>query len=280
MNRDTCESSPERSPRHARGRIPDGECTPPSEGPGALIADRGPLQLGVIGYGAIARPVVDFIRSGRLPGWKLQAVLRRTQSTSSHDWMVSDADSFFSRRHDLIVEAAGPSALALHAVRAIQVSDIWSVSGAALCDDSLLAAITTAGASSGNRLRLVAGAIAGLDGLSAVSAILTPTDVHIGLSAPAQHDRFYEGTVREAAKLFPDSVNVAAAAALAGSGLDATRVALSEARSLPHELTMAARSSVGEVQTVFRPCADGAIHPVAASVIAALRQELNVVWVG
>ena len=67
---------------------------------------------------------------------------------------------------DLIVEAAGPAALAEHGARALAVADVWTVSGAALADPRLYEELEAAGRRSGHRLRLLSGAIAGLDGIA------------------------------------------------------------------------------------------------------------------
>jgi aspartate dehydrogenase len=96
---------------------------------------------------------------------------------------------------------------------------------------------------------------------------------------PAQ-DRF-EGSVREAARRFPDSVNVAAAAALAGPGLDAARIRVRHPGPVArNRLALHAEGRFGTVTAEVRPRVAPGVHPVAASVIAALRQASAPIWVG
>jgi aspartate dehydrogenase len=197
-----------------------------------------------------------------------------TRSRPCHD--------FFEQKFDVIVEAAGPQALAEHGVRALGIADVWTVSGTALADAQLFEELQKAGASSGHRLRLVSGAIAGLDGVAA--AAVDPSmqlDLSIDLApgdAPA--GTVFTGTVREAAKRYPDSVNVAVAAALAGPGLDRARIAVTNPTGPRHRLALRAQSRFGALGAWTEPRLAPDAHPVAASLIAALRRELQTVWAG
>jgi aspartate dehydrogenase len=90
-------------------------------------------------------------------------------------------------------------------------------------------------------LWIASGAVAGLDGLLAartaglnsvrftslkppVSWRGTPAEKHLDESASRRRIVFFEGTAREAAALYPQNANVAAAIALASLGLDCTQV--------------------------------------------------------
>jgi hypothetical protein len=76
-------------------------------------------------------------------------------------------------------------------------------------------------------------------------------------------------------------VNVAVAAALAGPGLDRTRIEVSHPDpATPQRLALNVKSRYGSCTTATSPRVGAGIHPVAASVIAALRNELKTVWVG
>ncbi len=91
----------------------------------------------------------------------------------------------------------------------------------------------------------------------------------------------FSGTVREAALRFPDAVNVAVAVALAGPGLDRARIEV--LRPQPHgrhRLALRAISRYGSVEVAVHPRVDPGIHPVAASIVAALREARRVVGTG
>ena len=80
----------------------------------------------------MARP-----RKQQLPGWQLEAVLTRRPRRIEGAAATVDSTEFFHREYDLIVEAAGPSALAAHACEALARADLWTVSAAALVDAQL-----------------------------------------------------------------------------------------------------------------------------------------------
>ena len=190
---------------------------------------------------------------------------------------------FFEEKYDLIVEAAGPQALAMHGARALAIADVWTVSGAALADDRLFQDLESVGRKSGHRLRLVPGAIAGLDGVAA-AAVDPAVELHLELDLPpgdSPRRVLFKGTAREAAQRFPDGVNVAVAAALAGPGLDRTYVEVTNpGPAARHRLSVSAQSSFGSLGAWTEPRLAGDAHPVAACLIAGLRRELQTVWAG
>jgi aspartate dehydrogenase len=221
---------------------------------------------------------------GSLAGWALDGVLARSSRPAGPAGIAcvtSDADRFLGLDLDLIVEAAGPAALAAHGARALAVADVWTVSGAALADPRLCAELEAAGRRSGHRLRLLSGAIAGLDGIAMAFADPDATlRLEVDLPpADAEAGRPFYGTVREAARRYPDGVNVAVAAALAGPGLDRAMVEVSRQDSR-HRLALAARSRHAQVRVSVEPSADAGLHPVAACIIACLRRESQTIWAG
>jgi len=74
-----------------------------------------PRRLGLIGCGRIALPVIEARRRQQLRGWQLDAVLSRYPRQIDGVHSTIDPEQFFARGHDLIVELAGPRALALYA---------------------------------------------------------------------------------------------------------------------------------------------------------------------
>jgi aspartate dehydrogenase len=244
--------------------------------------DRAPRRLGVIGCGSIGLPVVEACAGGALPGWALGGVLTRSGEpagvTCPND---TDPQVFLGRGYDLIVEAAGPAALAAHGARALAVADVWSVSGAALADAALAAALEAAGRRSGHRLRLLSGAIAGLDGVAMACADPEATlAMEIDLPpAPGPQGVVFSGTAREAARRFPDGVNIAVAAALAGPGLDRAHVVVNRGNTR-HRLALSAIGGHARVLAAVEPQAAAPVHPVAACILACLRRETQTIWAG
>lgn len=240
-------------------------------------------RLGLIGCGRIGQPVVDAWQAGALPGWQVAGVLVRTpRGTACAGW-TTEADAFFAQPYDLILETAGPQALARHGTRALAASDVWSVSAAALADADLHAALATAGHAAGHRLRLVSGAIAGLDGV-AMAAVDPQADLQLDIDLPPGPEpagAVFAGPVREGALRFPNQLNVAVAAALAGPGLDRARLVVRRPGPVPaHRLALHAAGRFGTVEAAVVPRVGPGVHPVAASLIANLRRELQVVWAG
>ena len=244
-----------------------------------------PRRFGLIGCGRIGRPIVDAWLAGELPGWTLGGVLTRANREFGTLRAVGDVDTFLASGYDLIIECAGPGALAEHGVRALRHADVWSTSSAALADTSLFQALLDAGGTAGHRLRIVGGAIAGLDGV-AMCSVDPDALLHLDVDLPpaaGPRAQVFKGTVRDAARRYPDSVNVAVAAALAlaGPGLDRSQITLSRPGPVSrHRLALTVASRHANLQAVVEPRLGPGSHPVAACLIANLRRELQTIWVG
>ncbi|GIX14054.1 MAG: hypothetical protein KatS3mg118_2013 [Paracoccaceae bacterium] len=212
--------------------------------------------VSLIGHGAIGRAVAADLP----PGWRLGAVLTRTPGPGR----MTDPARFLALPCDLIIEAAGPGALRAHGAAALAVAPVWSVGAAALADPALRAALARAAARSGHRLRLFANGIAGV--LPAARA-LTVTMRRPGLG-PRRC-----GTLAELLAAFPDDLNSATAAALAGPGIDRTRVVLEDSGpGGAHEIRAEGRSEAGSWTRVLHLAPEDGRHPVAAAILEALRR--------
>ena len=207
-----------------------------------------PLRLAVIGWGAITQRFVALLRQ-RNAG-KVEIVAVGLRSTSCCDDLpkdlpvLTDPAGLAAMRPDLGVEAAGREAVGQWGEAALAASPAFAVaSTSAFCDDALLARLLAVAEAHGSQLLIPAGALAGVDGLAAAStlgltdvlhAIVKPPAAWRGTAAEELVDlatlsgrtTFFTGTAREAARRFPQNANVAAITALAGLGLDATRVEL------------------------------------------------------
>ena len=133
---------------------------------------------------------------------------------------------------DVVVEAAGHGALAQYGIAALeQGSDLIIASVGALADEPLWDSLRNAARRS--RILLPAGAVAGIDALSAARRGGLTSVRYSSRKPPASlgdhlpDDRetvLFEGNARDAALQFPRNANVAATIALAGIGFEKTQV--------------------------------------------------------
>jgi len=245
------------------------------------------IRVGVIGCGAIGRPVIRALLRGEAGPHALAGVLARAARDLDGFPVAADAEAFLAEPYDLVIEAAGPAAFRALVPSALARSEVWAVSPIPLADRALEADIRRVAAATGHVLRIAPGALAGFDGIAgAMAAGLERLDVFVDLAPGdgAEPELLFEGTAREVALRFPDGVNVAVAAALAGPGLDATHVRVLRPPRDARGRTMgfAVRSPAGLVEVTSRPRVAPAedAHPVAASLIAMLRGTAAGIAVG
>ncbi|MDZ4371387.1 MAG: aspartate dehydrogenase [Phenylobacterium sp.] len=145
---------------------------------------------------------------------------------------------------DAVVEAAGHAAARSVAAPILRSGcDLYLLSSGILADDDLLAELVQAAEAGAARIVVPAGALAGFDGLMALSRLpgaqvtyRSTKPARAWLGTPAERDFdlehltastvIFRGTAREAALAFPRNANLAASVALAGAGFDRTRVEL------------------------------------------------------
>ncbi|HLJ18595.1 MAG TPA: aspartate dehydrogenase [Stellaceae bacterium] len=222
------------------------------------------MRLGLIGLGAIGSEVLAAAERGDLAGVELAAVLVRRPRASSARPLTADADVFFRERFDAVLECAGHQAVRDHGVRALAGgSDLLVTSAGALTDDALLASLLAAAERGASRLIVPSAGIGALDILSGAAqggldeVIVTVRKDPLswkGTAAEAMCDldrlkepvTLFDGPVREGARRYPQNVNISAAAALAGIGLDRTRlVIVADPGISTHVVEIAARGRFG-----------------------------------
>ncbi|WP_050831618.1 aspartate dehydrogenase, partial [Bordetella pertussis] len=174
--------------------------------------------------------------------------------------------------------------------------DMIICSAGALADDALRARLIAAAEAGGARIRVPAGAIAGLDYLQAVAGRDDAEVVYesrkpvaawraelpgmgIDPDTLAESRTLFSGPAREAALRFPKNLNVAATLALAGIGMTRTRVEVvvdPQARGNQHRIQV--RSPLGEMQIELvnapSPANPKTSWLVAQSVLATIRRHL------
>jgi aspartate dehydrogenase len=224
------------------------------------------MRLGVIGYGAIAQHLIAALDSGGPSGVEIPAVLvHRARPASTGPFVVtSDAAHFLAHRFDAVLECAGHQAVRDHGEGVLAAgADLIVTSVGAFADDALLARIRDAAERAGRRLILPSAGIGALDILSAAAiGGLDEVTVTVRKDAPSWHGTIaaqshdlarlagpvvlYDGPVREGARLYPQNVNIAAAVALAGIGLDRTRlIIVADPAISTHQVEITAKGAFG-----------------------------------
>jgi aspartate dehydrogenase len=208
-------------------------------------------RLVIIGFGAIGRLLFERLEPGKF-GAQVAAVVTRSEAlaiTKTHlppsVLVCSSVRAAMVVQPTLFIECAGHAGLRIHGCDVLRMGlDLLVGSVGALADPALEKALREAAVLSGATVLIPAGALGGLDALSAsryagledveyssTKNVQSWTETHaealVDLSAVSRRVTFFTGNAREAATLFPRNANVAAAVALAGIGFERTHVTLS-----------------------------------------------------
>ena len=196
------------------------------------------LRLGLIGYGAIGKHVV----AASIENIELVSILVKQPRNDA--LLTHDPGRFFGNRFDAVAEFAGHEAVRSHGQRVLEGgADFLVTSVGAFTDDALLDRLLAAAKASGRRVILPSAGIGALDILSGAAAggldsvVVTVrkdpsawkgtvAEEQVDLDSLEEPHVLFDGPVREGARLYPQNVNISAAAALAGMGLDLTRVVI------------------------------------------------------
>lgn len=212
------------------------------------------MRVGLIGFGAIGKSIIDHLRLEPSESFVIAALYVRARQIpearvlctgpAAAPLVTADWREFLAADLDLVVEAAGQQAVSDHAQAVLeQGCDLQVLSIGALASPDLRARLTLAARNSGCTLCVPSGALAGFDGLLAlrrsglVSVTYTSTkppaawrgtiaERNFRLEDLRQPQLLFRGSAMEAALSYPQNANLAAAVALAGAGFEATRVEL------------------------------------------------------
>ena len=209
------------------------------------------LRTALLGGGTIARLVLGQARRGELPGIEVVAIVGRSASSPAADLAREfgldyrvGAEALLALRPDAVLEAASHQAVHEHLVRLLDAGiSVIVLSAGALADDALREAAEAASRRSGALLYVPSGGIGGLDALK--TACLGGVDEAsiqvakppaawkgipyverkgVALERLTGPTTLFEGPAREGVPHFPQNVNIAAVLALAGIGMDRTRL--------------------------------------------------------
>lgn len=241
------------------------------------------MKVGIIGCGFIGRSVLFGMQ--RLFGDRVQptAVLLRRQGIAGLEPevarlspFVTSLEELLSTEPDLVIECASHEAVRQYGCEVLRARrDLMVVSTGALADPKLYDGLLEAAAQGGARLRVVAGAVGGIDVLDAMRRGGLDVVHYCGTKPPAAWKgsaaeslvdlahldapvAFFSGTAREAATQYPKNANVAATVALAGVGFERTEVTLvADPACTTNQHVIEARGAAGSFRFAIQAAPSG-----------------------
>ncbi len=213
-------------------------------------------RVGIIGCGAIGTQVALAIDDAKISDTILEFLFDTNPDaaksltgklTKSTVRCFSDFSDLISstqfKTSNLVLESASQAAVRLFAKRLLELGkDLIVMSVGALADDQLLSDLLASLDKNDTNLVLPTGAIAGIDAIRSVKEVLDSVLLittknpkalegapffeknRIRLNSITQKTTIYQGTAADAILNFPSNVNVASILAIAGMGMERTRV--------------------------------------------------------
>ncbi len=206
---------------------------------------------------------------------------------------------------DLVIEASSQAAARDVAPRVVSRGvDMMIMSVGSLVDDDYREALFQKAKEHEAKIFIPTGALCGVDGLRSaegdeiLSVTLTTTkgprslsgvqyliDKGIDVDKVTEKTTVYEGPAREAVKIFPKNINVAATVSLIGIGFDRTKVKIildPEATSNSHELHVEGNFGTFVSHTYNVPSPDNpkTSYLAVLSAISALKRICRNEWIG
>lgn len=233
------------------------------------------LEIAIVGCGAIAQAVIQALAARS--DVRVASVLARSPQAArlalaglAHPPAVHTALAD-APRPSLLVECAGHGAIVEHVLPALAVGiPCVVVSVGALAEPGLPERLAEAARQGNTRVELLAGAIGAVDALAAarlggLDEVIyigrkpplawrgTPAAQRFDLAAITEPVEIFAGSARAAAAAYPRNANVAATLALAGLGLEHTRVRLlADPGVVDNVHEVRARGAFGEFELTLR----------------------------
>ncbi len=240
-------------------------------------------KVAVIGYGSIGKEIIASAKRQEIPNAKIVAVFdKQSQVINSVDnqnsevHLFSEFDEFYNSQIysnlDVIIECASKDAVKEYGKKIIESKkDLIVLSVGAFSDKKYLVELQDLSNLNNTKILIPTGAIAGLDSIRSVKKYLDSLSItttkhpeslagapffkrsKIKLDDINSETVLFEGNASTAIELFPANVNVAVATALAGIGLEKTRVSIKADPLISvnkHEIV--AKGSFGEIHIIVQ----------------------------
>jgi len=215
------------------------------------------LKIALIGYGAISQMLFDVFREKKPPIDIVGVLVRKGRVAATQKKLgkkvavVDDLKALLKLKPDVVVEAASQQAVRDWGETILKKGiDFMVIATGAYGDPSLWKKHVKAAEKGGARLRLPAGAIAGLDGLLAMRLgklekvkyisikpphawTGTPAETEFDLPSIKEPTVIFRGSPADAGRLYPKNANLAVTVALCGAGLEKTEIELVADPTLP-----------------------------------------------
>lgn len=231
--------------------------------------------VGLIGFGTIGQYLFKKLSKD---GVNFAFIYDKAYESNSDIPLIrtlDEVEAAFLEEVDLVIEAANPQAVVEAAPITLKYADLLSFSTCAFSDQLFTDEMEKKCTTYNHHIYIPHGAMLGLDGiydgkevLESVFVTTTKRPENLGRS-DSEKTVIYEGTTREACKLYSRNVNVHAGIAIAGLGFDKT---ISKIISDPdtlgntHEIRIKARGCAFNIEIVSDPISGvtGAYTPVSA----------------
>ena len=263
------------------------------------------LRIGMIGFGTIAKDVRE-----ELSHWRQQSIEWAALVRPNPDRLLPDSvralhqvDDLIAWKPDLVIEVASQLAVREHVPKLLARGiDVIVTSVGALADPDTHTAAQAAAEEGRARVIVPAGAVASLDYLGSLGSSDPATVTYESRKPPAAwrgelvemgHDpdameqelELFSGTAQEAALRYPKNLNVAATLALAGIGMERTRVrVVVDPSAKGNEHRVIVESPLGHLETTLvnnpSPGNPKTSWVVARSVAYAVRKQFSTLVVG
>jgi aspartate dehydrogenase len=260
------------------------------------------LKVGIIGYGTLGKSISELIESRQAGNVALEAILVRTplgplDTSPDQCTVTTNEEIFFNQDLDIIIEAAGHHALQLYGEKALSSgSNLVILSVGALANIDFYESLQAAATKFNKQMIIPSAAIAGLDRIAAgvlgeideITLITrkppkswygTIAEEQVELETITEPFCIFDGNARNAAKLFPQNVNVSAALSLAGIGFEKTKVQVYVDPTIQMNThTIVAKGYFGQMETTIQnnPFQENPkSSPIVAMSVAKVLQNLT-----
>ena len=226
------------------------------------------INMGIFGFGAIGQHLFKYINENKNLNISCNSILVRNitkYKTLNIKEITDNIEVFFDKKIDYVVECAGHQSVIDYGQTVLSNSSNFIITSiGSLTDNSLLDKLLKASIKYSKKIIIPSAGIGSLDILSAASqGKLKEVEMTVKKSSGSWHGTIaeesfdlktphkdlllFEGTVSEGAKLYPQNVNISAAVAFAGIGLEKTSLKIiSDSSIKTHIISIKAKGDFGE----------------------------------